>query len=126
MPEVFLILQLQQDTKLADVLFQQDGAPLHYHHRVTSFLDATLSNKWVGQGRPIGLPPWSPDLTPLYLHFWGYIKNKIYGHPLPQSLRKLQDRIHDTVVSVKEDMLHKVWDETCIQMECATSPTEAT
>jgi hypothetical protein len=34
--------QLQQGTEVADILFQQDGTPPHYHCRVTALLGATF------------------------------------------------------------------------------------
>jgi hypothetical protein len=43
-----LFLMLQQDTEVADTLFQQGGATVHYYCKVTSFLDSTFRNKWVG------------------------------------------------------------------------------
>jgi hypothetical protein len=45
MLELFLTPQMQLDTEVADILFQQDGAPPHYHCRTTHFYDATVPNK---------------------------------------------------------------------------------
>jgi hypothetical protein len=103
--ELLLTPQLQQNTEVADILFQQSGAPPHYHCRDTSFLDATFTNKWVGKGGPVGWPPRSPDLTPLDFNFFDYVKDKVYVPLLPQSLRKSRDRIRDKVMIVDEVML---------------------
>jgi hypothetical protein len=59
-----------------------DGTPPHYHCRSTSLLDATFTNKWAGRGGSFGWPPRSPDLIPRDLHFWSYVKDKVYV-PLP-------------------------------------------
>jgi hypothetical protein len=69
MVEMFLILQLQQETEVADIVLQQDGTLPHYHCMVTSLLDDTFSNMWVCQGGPVGWPPWSHDLTSFDFHF---------------------------------------------------------
>jgi hypothetical protein len=91
----------------------------HYRCSLAPLLDATFSNKWHGQGGPIGWPPRSPDLPHLDFHFWGYIKDKIYVPPLPQSSRGLRERIRDAVMSVDEDILRRVWDE--IAFSCGVS-----
>jgi hypothetical protein len=54
-----------------DMLFQQDGAPPHFHKEVTDFLNRQLPDKWFGKGGPVTWPPRSPDLAPLNLFFWG-------------------------------------------------------
>jgi hypothetical protein len=122
---LFLISQLQQDTEVADILFQEDGALTHYHCRVTSFLDATFPNKWDGWGVPIRWLPQLPDLTPLGFHFCGYIKDRVYVPPLLQSLRELRDRIHDAAKSVF-GVLHGIWGKIAFRWICVAWPIEAT
>jgi hypothetical protein len=60
---------------------------------------------------------WPPQLSDqtLNFHFWGYIKDKKYVFPLPQSLLELQDKTHYLVMSVHEDMLWRVWDEIALR-----------
>lgn len=53
--------QIQQDTKVARILSQQDNIPLLYHFKITSFPGVTFA-KGVHQGWPIGWLPLSPDL----------------------------------------------------------------
>jgi hypothetical protein len=76
-----------------------------------SFLDATFSYKWVGQGGLIGWPPGSPDLPPFHFHPWGYIKDKVYVPPLLYYLRKLRERLRDAIMSVDEDTLRRMHDD---------------
>jgi hypothetical protein len=35
------------------LIFQQDGAPPHYHRSVTDFLNETISDRWIGRGGPM-------------------------------------------------------------------------
>jgi len=50
---------MKEDTPLHHVLvgtvFQLDGAPLHFFHCVSAFLDREFPDHWIGRGRPI---PW--------------------------------------------------------------------
>jgi hypothetical protein len=34
------------------LIFQQDGAPPHYHRSVTDFLNETIPDRWIGRGGP--------------------------------------------------------------------------
>ena len=45
-------------------------------------LNDTSGNRWIGHGGPIAWPPSSPDLTPLDIHFWGYMKTLVYETPV--------------------------------------------
>jgi hypothetical protein len=56
-----------------DFIFEQDGAPPHFHRNVT-FLDETFPGRWVGRGGPTAWPPRSPDLTPLDFFALGLLR----------------------------------------------------
>jgi len=56
-------------------IFQQDGAPPHFHRDVTTFLDETFPRHWVRRGGPTAWPPKSQALTPLDFFAWGFIKD---------------------------------------------------
>jgi hypothetical protein len=58
-------------------IFEQDGAPPHFHRNVTTFLDETFPGRWVGRRGPTAWPPRSPDLTPLDFFAWGCIKDVV-------------------------------------------------
>ncbi|GBM38306.1 hypothetical protein AVEN_17744-1 [Araneus ventricosus] len=45
-------------------IFQQDGAPHHFHNEVTSYLNAEVP-VWIGRGSVSPWPARSTDLTPL-------------------------------------------------------------
>jgi hypothetical protein len=57
--------------------FQHDGAPPHYTRHVTQYLNDTLPNRWIGRGSTINWPQWSPDLIPLDLCLWGWMKSEV-------------------------------------------------
>ncbi|GBM38279.1 hypothetical protein AVEN_17724-1 [Araneus ventricosus] len=51
------------------LIWQQNGAPCHFHNEVTSYLNAE-ERVWIGRG---GVSPWpsrSPDLIPLDFSIW--------------------------------------------------------
>ena len=65
------------------IIFQQVGAPPHWVSYVCRFLDATFPSRWIGRDC---LTPWlprSPDITPLDLFLWGYVKDKVFSTPVP-------------------------------------------
>jgi hypothetical protein len=71
------------------MLFQQDGAPPHFHKEVTDFLNRKLPEKFIGRGGPVTWPPRSPDFTLLDFYFWGYIMDAVYVPPLATTLQEL-------------------------------------
>jgi hypothetical protein len=52
-----------------DMLFQQDGVPLHFHMEATDFLNWKFPKKWVGMGGPIIWPTIHQTLHPLTFSF---------------------------------------------------------
>ena len=60
------------------IIFQLDGAPLHWGLRIRQFLNETFSDQWIGRDGPISWPPYSPDITLLDFFLWGYVKNIVY------------------------------------------------
>jgi hypothetical protein len=76
MLENWLFPQLNQD--FDDYIFQQDGAPPHFHREVREVLNLVLPRQWIGRHWPndnplLWWPPWSPDLTPCDFFLWGYV-----------------------------------------------------
>jgi hypothetical protein len=68
-----------QTAEVDGLIFQQDGAPPHFGAIVRTALDELFPGRWIGRGGPINWPPRSPDLTPMDLLFWGYIKYIVYS-----------------------------------------------
>jgi hypothetical protein len=66
---------------------------------------------WIGRGGTIAWPPRSPDLTPLDFSVCGYVKDKVFVPPFPESLEELRERITKAVATIYGDMSHRIWDE---------------
>jgi hypothetical protein len=73
-------------------------------------LDATLPKRWIGGDGAIQWPPRSPDITFLDFFLWGYVKDKGYSTPVPDT-DILKARIRDALAAVTEEMLDKTWRE---------------
>ena len=70
--------QLQADNQ--DFIYQQDGAPSHFHRDVHEYLHAKIPRRWIGRvsknDSPLLLwPPRSPDLTPCDFFLWGIVRS---------------------------------------------------
>jgi len=96
-----------------DYLFQQDGAPPHWHLAVHTFLNEHLPNRWIGRAGQndqvfCKWPLKSLDLTICDFFFWGYVKDTVYVPPLPATVDELQERITAAVNLVTPDMLQRV------------------
>lgn len=120
MLEQWLFPQLMEDSQ--DFIFQQDGAPPHWHLDVRNFLNQSLPERWIGRigNEDLALhfwPPRSPDLTPCDYFLWGYVKESVYVPPLPATLVDLKNRITAAVHSVTEDMLSRVWNEFSYRLD---------
>lgn len=114
MLENWLMPQLETDS--VDFIFQQDGAPPHFHLDVRDYLNTRLRNRWIGRigNHDHDLLPWpprSPDLTPCDFFIWGYVKDSVFVPPLPANLPELRARIVNAFAQIDRDMLHRVWDE---------------
>lgn len=53
------------------IIFQQDGAPPHYHRDVRNYLDHQYPGRWIGRRGAVEWPARSPDLTPMDFFFVG-------------------------------------------------------
>jgi hypothetical protein len=93
-----------------DFIFQQDGAPPHFHREVTSYRNRTVV-AGIGRGGTIAWPPRSPDLTHLNISVWGYNKDKVCVPHLPASLEKLRAQITEAVATTDANMIHRIWDK---------------
>jgi hypothetical protein len=64
--------------------------------------------RWVGRDGPNPWPPRSPDITPLDLFLWGYVKDIVYKTPVT-SLDKLKLKIVAAIERVTPQMLDNSW-----------------
>ncbi|GFW94435.1 uncharacterized protein TNCV_2701561 [Trichonephila clavipes] len=113
--QLWLFPQLKQ-SEPDNFIWQQDGAPPHWHLSVRYWLNITVLDQWIFRKGPndkacFTWPPRSPDLTPCDLYLWGFIKDCEYVPPLPGHLPGLRHRIESVVARITLDTLNKVWDE---------------
>jgi hypothetical protein len=73
-------------------------------------LDAKFPDRWIGRDGPTPWTPRSPDITPLGLFLWGYVKDKVYLAPVP-NIDTLKARLRDALATVTEELLEKTWRE---------------
>lgn len=92
---------------LAQMWFQQDGAPAHYAQQVRAELDNTYGNRWIGRGGPVRWPPRSPDLTKLDFFLWGYVKDLVYKER-PTTEENMRQRIINAFATITPAMLGDV------------------
>ena len=105
-----------------EYIFQQDGAPPHWHLQVRAFLNENLPDRWIGRisDRDYALNSWparSPDLSVCDFFLWGCIKDRVYVPPLPTNLQDLKQRIRTAIDSVTAVMLNSVWDELSFRLD---------
>ena len=112
--------QMSEDSE--DFIFQQDGAPPHWHRDVQRFLNESLPQRWIGRVGKEDLalqfwPPRSPDLTPCDFFLWGFVKEAVYVPSLPTALDDLNNRMTAAVNSVTQDILLRVWNEFSYRLD---------
>jgi hypothetical protein len=78
--------------------------------KYTEVLSATFLGRWMGRGGSTLWPPRSPDLTPLYIFFWGYVNNYVYMDE-NRDLNHLKARRREAAEQVTRHMLQRVWRE---------------
>lgn len=110
----WLFPQIEDDSD--DFIFVQDGAPPHFSQHVRRYLNNTIPGRWIGRGGAEDQlyrlwPPRSPDITPCDFYLWGYVKERVFIPPMPDTLEDLRHRIIDAVNSITRDQLIRVWQE---------------
>jgi len=73
-------------------------------------LDAAFLNRWTGRDGLIPWPPRSPDITPIDFFLRGYVKDKVFAKPVPDT-KNLKARITGAFATITEDMLENTWRE---------------
>ena len=76
----WLLPQISEDSE--DLIFQQDGAPPHWHRDFRRFLNESLLQRWIGRVGKEDLalqfwPPRSPDFTPCDFFLWSFVKEAV-------------------------------------------------
>lgn len=63
----------------ANIIFQEDGAPLHYSRAVQDLLNEKLPDLWIGRKGPVNWAAQSSDLPPIDFFFWAYVKDNVFN-----------------------------------------------
>ncbi|KFM73496.1 hypothetical protein X975_18609, partial [Stegodyphus mimosarum] len=92
------------------VFLQQDGAPPHWSTIIRSSLNDHFTGRWIGRGGPVPWPPRSPDITPLDIFLWGFVKDKVYRRRV-SNMDDVKARVTTSIASVDADMLTSTWRE---------------
>ena len=74
-------------------------------------LNDTFPERWIRRDGPIPWPPCSPDITPLGIFLWDYVKDIVYRTKV-RDLSDLQLRIIEAIGTVTVDMIARTWLET--------------
>jgi hypothetical protein len=85
----YLIPQLDEDDQGERIHFQEDGAPPHYLGKVREYNNTLFPCQWIGREAPRAWSPRSPDLTPLDLFLWGFLKGRVFVPPLLANIVEL-------------------------------------
>lgn len=102
-----IIAAIENDAIDYDPIFQQDGAPPHFHGPVREYLDEEFPGRWIGRRGAIEWPPRSPDLAPLDFFLWGYVKERVFTTQ-PETLQELRQRITDVCATITPEILTNV------------------
>ena len=91
------------------IMFQQDGAPVHWSLDVPvrDLLNRHFPGRWIGHDGPIAWPPLS-HITSLDFFFWGFIKDNVNKMPVPDLAT-----LHRWIVAVDVAMPQSV----CMELE---------
>ena len=103
---------LQNHPNIEHLLWQQDGAPPHFHHDVTAWLDRNFNQRWIGRRGPTEWPARSPDLSPPDFFMWGHIKNLVYKVK-PANLVELRHEILQAFQTIDIGLCQKVCLSVC-------------
>lgn len=104
-------------------IFQQDGAPAHFALDTRAFLNEHFPHRWIGRGcEENPWPPRSPDLTPLDLWLWGYLKALVFSTPVA-TVAVLEERIRASFRTITPEMCARAINEferrltVCVERE---------
>jgi hypothetical protein len=50
---------------------------------------------------------------------WGFVKDNVYGPPLPTTLHEFKPRMSETCVKTDQEILHNVWLEVEYRFDVA-------
>ena len=88
-------------------ILQQDGASSHSANKTVAWLQQNLPKRWIGKDGLLEWPPRSPDLSPVDIFLWGYVKGNVFSTQ-PRNIDDLKGSIDETIKSITRDTCHVV------------------
>ena len=79
-----------RNMNVENIFFQQDGATAHTARESLEMLRDIFSHILISRFWNVPWPLQSPDLNPLDLLLWGYLKEKVYIE-MPDTLQELKE-----------------------------------
>jgi len=89
-------------------VFQSDGAPPHFCHHFSAFLDRAFPDRWVGRGRLHSLTPSFSKFDSCWPFFWEFITDIAYSEEV-QNVNELRNRTVRGVECVTSWFLGNSW-----------------
>jgi hypothetical protein len=109
-------LLTQLNTNYYDYVLQLDGALAHFHTDARVLLNRVPPQRWTERAANgdnnllLGHPVRRISHHAIYF-LWGFVKDSVYGPPLPKPIQELHDRVTHALQAITADRLHRVWDE---------------
>jgi hypothetical protein len=88
-------------------IFQVDGVPPHFSHRILTFLNMEFSTRWLGTGEHILWPLRSPGLTPAFF-ILGVCKGHFYRQNM-KGVKVWRERIIRAAECITKEILVSTW-----------------
>jgi hypothetical protein len=74
-PDMLQNFVFSQIAEVDGLIFQLDDAPPHFGAIARAALNSHFPGRWNGRAGPISWPSPSPNLTPMILFLWGFVKD---------------------------------------------------
>jgi len=87
--------------------FQQDDANLHSSNESLAWLQQHFPDQLISHRCDPQWSPHSPNLSPPDLHFWGYLKDRVYGNN-PQTIPDVKAEITAAVIAIPREECGRV------------------
>ena len=112
----WLFPQLEEEEEGKEFIFQQYGAPLHWHLHVQEHLNEQFPGRWIEPARndynvSYKWPSRSPDLTVCDFFLWGLHKGLCLCTPIASKPVRNATSYHCCHQSISWDMLERMWRE---------------
>ena len=95
----FLFTKIEEED-IGNILCQQDGATCHTAEATLNVLRPVFEDRIISRRADVVWLPRSCDLTPLYYHLWGAVKDQCYADK-PETIDALKDNICEAIGEIQ-------------------------